>query len=358
MQTKQVVELLTKHLSGDLTETESVRLTEWIQASEENATLFHNLNDPDFLEAQLCRFESVNANRSWKKLMDLQENAISVQVTPRKPFLKKIWPLAAAAVILLLSAVWLFSGDHSFFNKNRSFKTQLGEKLNFRLPDGSQVILNSGSHLSITEGFNKTNREIHLTGEAYFDIAPKASLPFTIHTRAMKLSVLGTAFNVRAYPEEKAEVTSLLRGKVEITVPEKNKGAAHRFILVPYQKLIVEKQAGTNKKEVQGKKSVAIVPHDIQIDSLKKNQLGSISEIAWMENRLVFDNEPLSSVAARIEKWYGIKTIIESPELEPITCTGSFETEPLDKVLESMQFSIPMLKFRKVEDNTVLILYK
>ena len=358
MQTKQVVELLKKHLSGDLTDAESVRLAEWIQASEENAALFDNLNDPDFLEAKLCRFESVDTDRSWKKLMSLQENAADVQVPPRRSVFKKIWPLASAAVVLLFFSVWLFSGEHSFFNKNKSFKTRLGEKLSFRLPDGSQVILNSGSHLSITDGFNKTNREIKLEGEAYFDIAPKASIPFIIHTGAMKLSVLGTAFNVRAYPEEKAEVTSLLRGKVEITVPEKNQGAAHRYILVPYQKLIVEKQPDSIQKAVQIKNSSTTASHGIQIDNLKKSQLGSINEIAWLENKLVFDNEPLSSVAARIEKWYGIKTIIETPELEPIMCTGSFETEPLDKVLESMQFSIPMLKFRKVEDNTVLILYK
>lgn len=359
MQTKQVVELLKKYLSGELTEAEAARLSAWIEASEENASLFRNLNNPGFLVDQLQRFDSVNADGSWEKLLALQKNATDLQLLPPKKTFNWTWPLATAALILLFTAVWMYTGDNAFFNKNSSIKTRLGEKHSFRLPDGSQVILNGGSHLSMSEGFNKTNREINLEGEAYFDIAPEASLPFIIHTGAMKLSVLGTAFNVRAYPEEKAEVTSLIRGKVEIMIPEEIEGgAAQRYILVPYQKLTVEKQPNPTKKPAQDKKSSATPTHGVQIDSLKKSQLGSITEIAWMENKLVFDNEPMSSVAAKLEKWYGIKVIIETPELEPITCTGIFETEPLDKVLESMQFSIPMLKFRKVENNTVLILYK
>lgn len=359
MQTKQVVELLKKHLSGDLTEAESERLSEWIQASEENTTLFEDLNDPDFLGAQLCRLDSVDTDRGWEKLLSLQKNATGHPLPHRKTTFNLTWPLAAAAVLLLVVAVWNFTGENSFYKKNTSIQTRLGEKRSVRLPDGSQVILNSGSTLYMDNGFNKTNRAIKLEGEAYFDIAHNHSLPFVIRTGAMKLSVLGTAFNVRAYTDEKAEITSLIRGKVEITVPEENEvSAAHRYILVPYQKLIVAKQATITEQPAQNKVNRPAASNGIQIDSLRKSQLGDITEIAWIANKLVFDNEPMATVADKIEKWYGIKVIIEAPELNSISCSGSFDTEPLDKVLESMQFSIPMLKFKKVENNTVLMLYK
>jgi transmembrane sensor len=357
MQTKQVVDLLKKYLSGDLTESETERLSEWIQASEDNAALFENLNDPEFLGSELYRLDSVNADHGWEKLLTLQKKPT------RKFFPLPIaafkWTLAAAAVLLLVVTVWTLTSETSFSQKNASLKTGPGEKLRVRLPDGSQVILNSGSHLSMATGFGTANRTIDLEGEAYFDIAHNPSLPFIIHTGSMKLSVLGTAFNVRAYADEKAEVTSLIRGKVEITVPEEKKGsAAQRYILVPYQKLIVAKQEAITEQPVQNKQNNSTATKGIQIDSLRKSELGDITEIAWITNKLVFDNEPMAAVADKIEKWYGIKVIIETPELNAIHCSGSFETEPLDKVLESMQFSIPMLKFKKVENNTVLILYK
>jgi ferric-dicitrate binding protein FerR (iron transport regulator) len=125
-----------------------------------------------------------------------------------------------------------------------------------------------------------------------------------------------------------------------------------------HQKLTVQKPVTIKEQPVHYKNNIAAAGKGIQIDSLRKSQLGDITEIAWIANKLVFDNEPMASVADKIEKWYGIKVSIEATELNAIHCSGSFETEPLDKVLESMQFSIPTLKFKKVENNTVLILYK
>lgn len=257
---------------------------------------------------------------------------------------------AAAAVTGLLAAgFWRY--QHMYANKTETYTVAAGEKRSLRLKDGTHVIVNGGSTLTLSDNFTAGNREVVLSGEAYFDVAQQASHPFIIHTASMDIKVLGTAFNVRSYPDEVADETSLLRGKVQVTLKQKGTQQAQDYVLLPMQKLVVNKN---QQADAGVQTAINQVPH---LENLQKNRLTkNLSETAWTENKLAFNNEKLEVVAEKIEKWYGVTVTIKNDALKEIPYTGSFDGETLEKVIETIQYSIPMIHY-KMEGKSKLILF-
>lgn len=311
------------------------------------------------LEEHITNWNATQANGDaidpilQTKLNDIKkriDQEVHQTIAPKKAVLP--WrPYAAAAAIagVLATGYILFSrlsAPHA-----ETFAVQAGEKRSLRLPDGSQVILNGGSSLILSDAFTTGNREVTLTGEAYFDVAQNASHPFVIHTTSMDIKVLGTAFNVRSYPDEAMDETSLIRGKVQITLKKAGNQAVD-YVLLPMQKLVVTK---SNNADADNNVAANKPAH---IDSLQKNrQIDNLAETAWTENKLAFNNETLETVADKMEKWYGITVEIRNETLKTIPYTGSFDGETLEKVIETIQYSIPMLQYKMVEDSGKLILF-
>lgn len=289
------------------------------------------------------------------KLNSIKER-IDQKVAEAQPAPKRImanwrtYAVAAASMGVIAAGYWVFNLQKPAAEKT-TFTAQAGERRSLRLPDGSQVLLNGSSSLVLSATFANGNREVELTGEAYFDVAQNAGHPFVIHTTAMDVKVLGTAFNVRSYPDEATEEASLIRGKIAITL-KKGNDAAKSFVLLPMQKLVVAKteQPATEQHNIAAGSK-------LHIDSLQKNRLTEgLTEIAWTENKLAFNNESLEAVADKMEKWYGISIEFRNNALKSIPYTGSFDGETLEKVMETIQYAIPMVHFQ-MEDSRKLILY-
>lgn len=261
---------------------------------------------------------------------------------------------AAAAVLLLVAAggIFLFLQP----GQQKVFAAKDGERKSVRLPDGSQVIINSGSTLTLSDDFDETGREVSLEGEVYFDIRSNEQKPFVIHTKASEVKVLGTAFNVRAYPSEETEVASLVRGAIQVRIKTAS-GFSEKYLLKPMQKMIIHKTEQLPDKDKNTTVEKKLKPLPPRIDSMIINKIiDDVAETAWTKNKLVFDNETLEEAALRMQKWYGIEIRFENPSLKSIRYTGSYEGETLEKVLEAIQYSIPMLKY-KTENNGLYILY-
>lgn len=261
---------------------------------------------------------------------------------------KMRWQRYAAAAVLagcIATSYYLFRAQHSRSGTpERIITAKTGEYKNIRLEDGSQVILNGGSTLSLGNDFNKGKREVHLTGEAYFDVKPNDRQPFLIYTGSMDVKVLGTSFNVRAYPDEQSVITSLIKGKVSVTVHNHTAGKplTETIVLAPMQKLVFIKSSGNTQLSGSGSKSAA----SVHVDSLVRNSLtNDLSETAWTVHKLSFSNETLEDVANKLEKWYGIDAELDNDTLRKMPYTGSFDSETLEKVMETIQYSIPMLHY-------------
>lgn len=217
--------------------------------------------------------------------------------------------------------------------KPSEISTQYGSRTKLLLPDGSSVWLNSGSRLSYDSAYGEVNREVSLTGEAFFDVAKNKQKPFIIHAGNINIKVLGTAFNVKSYPGDKTTEASLIQGRIEVTFKDHSQSSV---ILRPNQKLIVEndpEQRGQEKISASAARKSAVSINPVSHfgpDSL-------VSETAWVDNLLVFQDESFPDLAKKMERWYGIRMIIEDPKLDTLHFTGSFEKENIQQALKALQ---------------------
>lgn len=208
------------------------------------------------------------------------------------------------------------------------------------LPDGSVVTLHKNSTIILSGTFDKSDRDITLTGEAFFDVKHK-TVPFIVHTSAMNVEVLGTAFNVSAYPEHPSEA-SLFRGKILVSL---NSNAARQIILSPNEKLILP--PANDEKITAKNKEYRIVP--LSVDPVDHKP----RETAWLRSRLMIEDESLETIAGKLEQWYGIQISFADSQVKAYRYSGTFENETVMKALEALQLSYPF-NFR-VEDNRIII---
>jgi len=253
------------------------------------------------------------------------------------------WYWVAAAVFVITAGLFAFG---ILFNKENTkalaatkevneVTTHPGSKSKIQLPDGSVVWLNAGSKLTYKKEYGQQQREVILTGEGYFDVVKWENRFFLSHNTIITLRAWGTAFNVKAYPEEKQTETSLIRGSIEVTI--KNR-PDNKIILSPNEKLIVENESFFK----QEKDSAKIVQPVISINKLVHSPVDStVAEIQWVENKLVFNNESFAEVAVKMERWYDVDIELTDPQLLQKRLTGNFEKETIEQALEALKISIP-----------------
>ncbi len=272
----------------------------------------------------------------------------------------KTWYWVAAAVA---ASVILFFVFNPFGNDNKEAAGQpiainevsvrKGSTSKIILPDGSEVWLNAGSKLVYDKEYGEKGREVSLTGEGFFDVKKMQDVPFIIHTANIHIKVLGTTFNVKAYPEDNKTETSLLHGSVEVTINGRPKD---KIILSPSEKLIVEND-GSFREETQKQKAdiKLLVPTPvISINKLLYNPADSaVAEVQWVNNRLVFRDEAFGDLAARLERRYDVHIEIKEEAIAEERLNGVFESENILQVLDALKESIPF-RYSK-EGNSIII---
>ena len=217
----------------------------------------------------------------------------------------------AASVILLVSlGVWQFAYHDTPDRRPFVVEVKSGDKAQLILPDGSAVKLNSASSL-VYDFSDPGRRNVILTGEAFFEVTKDKSKPFIVQVGELNIEVLGTSFNVSSYGEDSFIETSLLEGSIMLY----GKNLPHAYQLKPSQKAIYNTKTKT-----------------IQIEPTNNGY-----ETAWMQDRLVFESEPLERVIDKIERWYGITIDLQCPEIARDIISGSFNGEQLMYVLEALK---------------------
>lgn len=251
---------------------------------------------------------------------------------PRKLF---AYSASIAAVLIFLAAglAWLNSGEKKIQpvqEKNFSeVSSPIGSRTKLVLPDSTVVWLNAGSKLTYNEQFGSTNRNTTLIGEAFFDVK-HSSVPFTIHANKLQIRVLGTAFNVRAYPDEKTTETSLIRGHVEIRLDKK---PDRPFYLEPNEKLIVANEPDEIRTRVQNKDPLVVYK------GLTRTVDSTIVETSWVRNELIFQDEDFREVAMKMEKWYGVAIEFKDEKIAGERLSGTFTSESIQEALIALQLT-------------------
>jgi len=252
--------------------------------------------------------------------------------------------IAAMLVLLVGIRIWInraSSGPGGEFKFDYVKTTGPGERKSFQLPDGSKVMLNAGSSLTLAKNFNISTREIQLVGEAFFDVSHNAQKPFIIHTSLIDVKVLGTVFNVKAYPTDKVTETSLLRGLVMVTVKGKD---SKEIVLHPNEKIILPNQLSDVAPDASISHPALPNREDkkYKIAGLTYTAADSSStEFSWTENRLIFSNDNFEEIAARLERWYNVTIRFNDEAPKQYRFTGTFDRKTIEQVLEALQLSRP-----------------
>lgn len=349
-------EILVKYFKGESNKDENTLITSWIEESKENEKLFlelrvlweaGKLNDVSIKEIIVTEWKKLESridahdykkhfsHRSPDRVRNLIYNALKI----------------AAIFIVSLGISWYLLNNTSISGGSQNisyyeFRTPKGSKSVIDLPDGSKVYLNAESYLRFPEKFTKSNREIYLEGEAYFDITKNTENPLIVKTSEINIKVVGTAFNVKSYPDEGTIETTLVRGEI---ILEKSKTDASEkastIKLEPNQRAtFIKKQGNIHLDNVDPVETIESKTN--QLVRKEKLLLSDVQETekytAWKDGKLIFDNETFENLAIKLERWYDIKITINDEELKQIRFTGTFENETIEQGLEIMQLTTPI----------------
>jgi len=354
-------ELLAKHLAASI---ENFELAELDQ-------LLHNYPDlrlkadlfTEMWKAQVAAFPETEISEAYiRHLLKFKSDFIEGEVQEKNDFISTMRKSWLSRFAFFIVGIMILTGIVSFYFYKKEIKrdrlkpeissivTRNGNKSKINLPDGSQVWLNAGSRLDYNIGnFNQDSREVELTGEAFFDIAHNAAKPFIVRSGNMRIRVLGTSFNVKAYPGENNMETSLIRGSVEITLKDK---PGNVFVLKPNEKLVISVNSQPAKTEGNSYIKTLLKEGD-GIIILKKLHYEAaekiVEETAWVDNKLVFRSEKFSSLALKMERWYGIRIKFRDQAKEELMFTGIFTTETIEQALNAMREVHPF-NFSIVDD--------
>lgn len=305
--------------------------TGWIKDHEENLENFQKavnvLNTLLHYQKIKVPMDKNEALASLLEKIDAQERR-----TPFSQFLASFWAKAAAAILLLIGLAW---GWNIVFDK-RHVSEQLvyteiivpiGEKSQVLFSDGTHVWINSGSRFKYPVNFNNSDRNVFLEGEAYFDVKKKKGTKFTVNTQDAKIQVLGTAFNVKSYPEDKKTQTTVVRGQVRV---ESKISKDAPVIIYPDQMATIHEGSGITTPEIKSSTNNLVIT----------NKVNSAVIACWKDDLLVFADETFEDIAIKMERWYNIKIVIDDNELKQARYNGKFvHNETIYEVLEAIKIT-------------------
>lgn len=325
---RQIRELLARYIKGACTEQEAALVEKWYERVKGERFVVRLLSPAD---------EERLVTELWKAIAEKEGESPAVEEpdaaggSSRHRRLGRVYRNAAiwAGVLVMTGwglGQWYKYASHSSGSRQVVFKeisTGYQQTGRVVLPDSTVVWLNSATHLLYHSDFTE-HREVRLSGEAFFQVAPDARHPFIVKAGNASTRVMGTAFNVSAYPEAGELRISLKSGRVGV---EYAVGHGEKtWELTPGKLLIFDKETGVCEVVDQA-------PGEMDM---------------WTGGRLLFYQTPMKEALAQIEARYGIHVIYDNP-LKNQTITARFENTALEKVLQILSFGWE-LRFTRTGD--------
>lgn len=231
---------------------------------------------------------------------------------------RRIAGIAAAASLVI--GILLSWNAYNILNRNshKQFEicTARGQRTSLTLSDGSRVWLNSDSRLSYDARYNRSAREVRLSGEGYFEVAKDAERPFIVHTEDYTVEALGTSFNIRAYPADRTSQTTLVTGRVRITADD------YAAELAPEQAVVFDRPSGSFRRET--------ADHTFFAGNWRRNEL------------VIARNTPLEELVVLLEREYNMTFVIRDESIRKLPFEGVIKNSRLDNVLDLITLSAPV----------------
>ena len=207
-----------------------------------------------------------------------------------------------------------------------------GKRTQVTLSDGTRVWLNSGSKLVYPVLFEEDSRDVYLEGEGIFDVFHFESKPFYVKTKDFQVKVLGTVFNVSAYPDDKCSRAILEQGRIEIVTNRTSFFSKDELILMPG--------------------NMAVFNPEEKI--LKQYQVNPADYMSWREGYFIFKSEKLENILKRLGRYYNVKMVIQDPSLGEEIFSGRLDMKGSPEEVLGMIFKTTPFKIR-YENEEILI---
>jgi ferric-dicitrate binding protein FerR (iron transport regulator) len=293
-------ELIARELTSDITEAELELLEQELDTDENLNSNFHTLKK--------FWFQFFPPSPSHQILEKTEKKLDLTYVPDPQNQMSTIYKIAAAFFFLFSVGLTIYFFKQPEENiQLTSYTCGPGEVKEIVLSDGSHVWLNNTSTLITVEPFQGETRVVTLRGEAYFEIAHNADKPFIVESGKLKTEVLGTRFNITAYPETGNQAVTLYEGSVKLRPAE----TPHKSLLMkPGEKVTVDNNSQFFISSVATDKAAL-----------------------WRNGILRFNNEELSQIASDLERKFNTRIVIASEKAAKLRFTAEFDEEPLEKIL-------------------------
>ncbi|MDN5201067.1 FecR domain-containing protein [Fulvivirgaceae bacterium BMA10] len=324
--------IIVQSLIGKLDKSQQKYFANWLESHPDNTLFYEHLK-------KYWKFKEKDMDEKkkevWSKInrqINLTKETNTVRIKSLKTIHLRRTYWIAASILLILSSVGIFSLLEqqvwkTVVSVSVEKKAAAGQKLSIRLPDGSQVKLNGESNIKYPETFSDSVREVYLTGEAFFEVEKDRSRPFIIHSAEIQTTVKGTSFNIKAYPNSETIEVAVLSGLVEVM----RKNTSSKILL--------------NRQEA--------VAYNRQSQNLGLLAF-SESMTSWRNGVIIFDKADFKEIVEVLERWYGVKFVLNKKVDMGDGFIGRYENESLKTVMESLSYAGD---FSFKIENKVLTLY-
>ena len=312
------IDLIYKKMNQSLSQEEAEQLEQWVRSDPENEVILQSV-EMAWTQTPPTEPEPVSGSERDAAFTDLQKRIRvdegsgprDVQPDRIRRITPKMWlTLAASLAGLVILGSLAVAPFITNTKKWAEYKT-LEQARSWTMSDGTLVKLNRNSSLRFLEPFDKEDiRRVELKGEAFFEVTHNPEQPFVVEAFYSKIKVLGTSFNVRAMPGDRAARVNLVTGKVYLGFLRSEGG----LTLLPGEEGI----------------------HDYKTEQIKKNESPSPNSMAWRTKKLRFAETPLPDVVADLAHFYGVEIEMQSPELLTCHFNMTYNDAPLQTVLEDL----------------------
>jgi len=318
MNNNKIAQLVRQFLENRYSKETEEKVQQWI------------LDEKDFEEKEKASFEY------WTSLREQPDGSTrrALKKVNRKIGIKRIIPLyhTLQRIAVVLIPMFIVSGLYFYYHNSQKAEeirlaAAFGETKQIILPDSSKVWLNSGSSIRYSLPFKK-NRQIYLEGEAYFMVEKDPSRPFIVQTPHLSVRVLGTEFNVKAFPEDAQTIATLTKGKVEVKT-----NAEKSYVLRPNEQLI----------------------HNNLTKETNITQIKAEDAAAWRTGQLFFIDSSLEEILNTLERRFDVSFIMEGKNIPKENYTIKFlRNDSLDQILEILKEVARTFTYEK-ESDTIII---
>ncbi len=311
---KYDIDLLTRYVLGEASAEEIKQVDAWAKESPDNQKLLEELLQLSDRTAFNAEPAKVDTGKAWSKLksrMDQQGKGkvIKMEPVPASTGYRILFRIAAAIIGVFLIAAIVFRFYQSNIDQVQFAEVKSGtEKLVQTLPDGSTVTLNQNSSLKYPTTFAENERRVVLTGEAFFDIEKDSLHPFIIEAGEAEIKVLGTSFNVLAYPERENIEVIVETGVVQLSGRNQPK--------------VIKLTAGN--KGIFSKATS-------QLSLLENDEVGYAF---WRIKKLEFRNTSLDGVVKALNEYYHADLSFENESIRDCQFTATFQDDSLNTILD------------------------